>query len=89
MFWHSASGACADEQVRESMFSIFGFGAGAAATGGSAIATTGVVVSAFAAGAVAAAVITAGATQVAENVTQPDETAANVNNVSQPNYADE
>jgi hypothetical protein len=40
------------------------------------------------AGAVAAAVFTAGATQVAENVTQPNETTANVNNVSQPNYAD-
>jgi hypothetical protein len=73
------------------MFSIFGLGAGAGAAGagGGALVTTGVVASAFAAGAVAAAVITAGATQVAQNVTQPDETSANVNNVSSPNYADE
>jgi hypothetical protein len=71
------------------MSSIFGFGAGAAAAGGgSAAATTGIVVAAAAAGAVAAAVITAGATQVAVHVTQPDETTANVNNVSQPHYAD-
>jgi hypothetical protein len=70
------------------MFSIFGFGAGAAAGSGGALVTTGVVASAFAAGAVAAAVITAGATTVAEHVTQPDQTSANVNNVSEPHYAD-
>jgi hypothetical protein len=69
------------------MSSFFGFGAGAAGASGAA-ATTGVVATAAVAGAVAAAVLTAGATQVAQDVTQPDETAANVSNVNQPNYAD-
>jgi hypothetical protein len=47
-----------------------------------------VVVTAAAAGAIAAAVITAGATQVAVDATQPDQTTANVSNVSAPNYAE-
>jgi hypothetical protein len=70
------------------MSSIFGFGAAAAGAGGGAVATTGVIATAFVAGAVGAAVLTAGATQVAENVTQPNATTANVSNVNQPKYAD-
>jgi hypothetical protein len=72
------------------MSSFFGFGAGAAAAGagGGAVVTTGVIATAAVAGAIGAAVLTAGATQVAQDVTQPNETTANVSNVSQPNYAD-
>lgn len=54
---------------------------------GSAL-TSGLAVTSAVAGALAAAVLAAAATQVAANVTQPDETTANVSNVSQPNYAD-
>lgn len=67
--------------------SIFGLGTSAVGAGGGALATTGVIATAAAAGAIAAAVITAGATQVAVDATQPDQTTANVSNVSQPNYA--
>ena len=71
------------------MSSIFGFGAGVAAAGaGGAVVTTGVVATAAVAGAVAAAVLTAGATQVAQDATQPNQTTANVSNVSQPHYAE-
>jgi hypothetical protein len=69
------------------MISIFGLGAGAGA-GGGAVATTGVIVAAAAGGAIGAALLTAGGTQLAVDLTQPNQTAANASNVSQPHYAD-
>jgi hypothetical protein len=63
-------------------------GIGGAAGAGGFFATTGVIAASVVGGAVAAVVLTAGGTQIAQNVTQPDATAANLHNVSEPNYAD-
>jgi hypothetical protein len=60
------------------------FGRGARAAG----ASVGTMAAAALGGAAAAAVLAAGATQVAQDLTQPNETAANVSNVNQPSYAD-
>jgi hypothetical protein len=71
------------------MKSFFGRGVRTAARGThGAVVTTGLIVTTAIAGAVGGVVLTAGATQVAANLTQPNQTAVNVNNVSQPNYAD-
>lgn len=64
-------------------------GAAGAAGAGSIGSSLGVMAAAGVAGAAAAATLAIGGTQVAENVTQPAATSANVSsNASQPNYAD-
>lgn len=64
-------------------------GGGAATASRRVVATGGMVLAAILAGSVASFALVAGGTAVARNVTQPNATSVNLNDVNQPRYADE